>query len=311
MRLPAALLVATALAAQTAPPATETKPEGPAGLPVYQNTGKAIKLPFACTDDDIHFAGLSCTPDEPCATYLELTGWEQVGDKLFTAGNIHTTETTLYSVFLSSADKGKTWREAHDRIRGAGLDQLQFLDFQHGWVGGSVLYPLPRDPFVLATADGGKSWSKYEIFGEARGGAILEMRFSSPKDGAVVLDRGQSEEGARYEMYETPTGGSSWLIREAGEKPMNIKRSAMANPDKRLRADANTKAFQLEVRQAGKWSSLSGFAIELDACKPAPPPDREPPPPPESEAAKPTSAPYVEELRLPPPGRRKPPAITR
>lgn len=309
MRLLTAFLIAAALAAQAPPPAAE-KSEAPAGPAVYRNEGKPIRLPFACTDEDIHFAGLSCTQDEPCATFLELTGWEEAGDKLFAGGNIHTAETTLYSVFLRSEDKGKTWVEAHDRIRGAGLDQLQFLDFQHGWVGGSVLYPLPRDPFILATTDGGKSWTKYDIFGETRGGAILEMRFTSAKEGAVVLDRGQSEEGARYEMYETLTGGSSWLIREAAEKPMKIKRTGMGNPDKRLRADANTKAFQLEVRQGGKWTSLSGFIIELDSCKPQPPPDREPPPP-ETDAAKPTTAPYVEELRLPPPGRRKPPAINR
>jgi photosystem II stability/assembly factor-like uncharacterized protein len=42
----------------------------------------------------------------------------------------------------------------------AGLDRIQFIDFENGWVSGEVQHPLPRDPFLLATTDGGKTWQR-------------------------------------------------------------------------------------------------------------------------------------------------------
>src|ERR1039458_9179186 len=74
------------------------------------------------------------------------------GDKFFATGNIRSTAVTLYSVLLGSDDAGRTWREIHPRIRGAGLDHLQFVDTEAGWAAGQQLFPLPRDPFVLLTS---------------------------------------------------------------------------------------------------------------------------------------------------------------
>ena len=63
-------------------------------------------------------------------------------------------------------------REPHPRIRSSGLDQIQFVDFQNGWISGANLTGAPRDPFLLITTDGGKTWRERPIFEETRVAAI-------------------------------------------------------------------------------------------------------------------------------------------
>ena len=133
-----------------------TIPPAPIEPPLLRNTGKPIVVPFHCTDEDMHSAGLDCSEQDPCPVYLELAEVESTGIRLFATGNIHTSTATLYSILLGSDDNGVTWREAFERIRGAGLDHLQFAGADTGWSSGISLAPLPRDPFLLQTTDGGK-----------------------------------------------------------------------------------------------------------------------------------------------------------
>lgn len=241
------------------------------------------KLAFQCTDEDIISAGLACTEDEPCAIYLELSSIESIGQKLIVIGNIHTASATLVTVLLASVDGGKTWTEPFERLRGATLDRLVFTDFENGWISGQFLHPVPRDPFVLISSDAGQSWRKSTIFSEPRPGTILDMSFESKTSGALVIDRGQSADGARYEKYESMTGGSSWMLREVAEKPLVLRRFVGENiPPWRLRADAKTKAYVVERRDGARWTPAASFLIEIDPCKPviksAPEPAVEPPP---------------------------------
>ena len=118
------LIVAGALWAQDPPPAT-TPPAVPAAPPVLVNAGKAILVPFKCTDEDIRSAGLTCSEQDPCPVYLELATVESTGIRIFVAGNIHTSNATLYSILLGSDDNGATWREAYERVRGADLTSLR------------------------------------------------------------------------------------------------------------------------------------------------------------------------------------------
>ena len=149
-----------------------------------------MTLPYQCTPDDQQWAGLACSEDEPCPIYLELNAAESSGARLFVAGNIHSSTVTLYSVLLASDDSGLTWREAHPRIRGAGLDHMQFFDTATGWAGGEVLFPLPRDPFLLLTTDGGRSWRQRPFFGETFPGSLQQFLFTSRTSGSAILDRG-------------------------------------------------------------------------------------------------------------------------
>src|SRR3954452_13386658 len=114
------LLVAAVLTAQDAPPAAVTPPPPAVPVnPVLQNNGKPILVPFKCTEEDVRIAGLTCSEDDPCPVYLELSAIESTGLRIFTAGNIHTNNSTLFSILLGTEDNGLTWREFHERVRGA------------------------------------------------------------------------------------------------------------------------------------------------------------------------------------------------
>lgn len=255
--------------AQDQPPAASPAPALPQA-PVLENTGKPMVLPFQCTAEDLQFAGLSCSEEEPCPLYLELTAVESPGDRILAAGNIHSTSITLSTVLLASEDAGRTWREVYEHIRGAGLDHFQFLDPQTGWASGQILFPLQQDPFLLVTSDGGKTWRQRSIFTESREnrfGSIQQFSFPAKDSGSLVVDRGQGSDGDRYELYESPDGGESWTIKETSSKPIALKDPRVLSADWRVRADGPTASFHIEHRQRQRWTSVAGFSVKLAACK--------------------------------------------
>jgi hypothetical protein len=116
---------------ETAP----AKPEEPKKT-VLTYAGKPLTIPFACTEDDIQAHGMTCTEESPCPIYAELAHVHPLGSKIFIAGNLHDGSSTLYSLLLVSEDEGRTWSEPMERTKGAGLDQIQFVDFESGWISG-------------------------------------------------------------------------------------------------------------------------------------------------------------------------------
>jgi photosystem II stability/assembly factor-like uncharacterized protein len=259
-----------AAVAQEAPPAVQPTTL-PIQAPALTNTGKPMLLPFRCSEEDIHWAGLSCTEEEPCPVFLELAAAEQGGNRIVTVGNIHTESVTLYSVLLASDDGGRTWSEANDRIRGAGLDHIQFFGADRGWVLGQELFPIPQDPFLLITADGGKTWQQKSIFNEAAEnhfGGILQFSFSGKNEASLVIDRGRSSPDDRYVLFESPDAGENWAVKQESSKPLQLKNPAVPSGDWRIRADAPNKSFQVEHRQGTRWVSVGAFLVKLDPCKP-------------------------------------------
>jgi photosystem II stability/assembly factor-like uncharacterized protein len=258
------------LSAQEQLPATPPQASPPPSA-VLENTGKPIVLPFECTEGDIQWAGLSCSAEEPCPVYVELTNATSVGDHLFAVGNIHSAAVTLYSVLLASEDGGHLWREPHPRVRSAGLDWLQFADSANGWAAGEELFPLPQNPFVLRTTDGGKTWRQQPVLRESaedRFGSILQFHFGSPETGSLILDRGQGNGSDRYALFESPDGGDSWSIKEESGKLLRLKAAPAASSEWRVRADGPTQAYQLERRSGDRWVSHAAFAVKLGVCKP-------------------------------------------
>src|SRR5581483_925153 len=266
------------LLAQDQPPPPE---------PTLENTGKPMLVPFRCTEEDMQWAGLSCPADEPCPIYLELTAVEAVGNKLFTAGNIHSQTITLYSVLLASDDSGRSFREAHPRIRGAGLDHIQFTDFANGWVTGEALSPLPQDPFLLITADGGKTWRQHPLFMEPRVGVIQQIWFSSKNDGSLVFDRGPGTGEERYELYQSHDAGETWNLQEARNQAMRLKDGAAAALW-RVQAEGKTQSFRIEHQEGNRWTQAAAFAVNLPSCTPQP---AEAKPAPDAPAPAPQEAP--------------------
>jgi len=203
------------------------------------------------------------------------------GERIFLAGNIHTATSTLYSVLLSSDDGGKTWREPYERAHAAALDRIEFVDFANGWISGETQQPLPRDPFLLVTSDGGKTWRARPVFGEPQFGSILTFAFSSNLSGSMVLDRGGAGQSGRYELYETPDAGETWILRQSNAKPIPLKHPAAANPDWRLRADAATKSYRVEHRAGITWRNVASFAVSIGVCRPPEVIESPPQPPPQ------------------------------
>lgn len=286
-----------------AKPASETKP--PVVLPY---AGKPIAIPFACTETDTAAFGMTCTEDDPCPIYAELTSLQPVGVQLFLTGNIHNGASTMYSLFLASQDSGRTWFEAFERVPKAGLDQVQFVDFESGWTSGQVLESLPRDPFFLLTTDGGKTWRRRNVFNESRIATIDQFHFDSKTSGALLIDRGAvSETGARYERYDSLTGGESWQVREVSGSPLklSVPRRATSNADWRLRADGKLGIHIIERRTGARWERVSSFLVKVGECKPH---LETPAPPPEAVFAEPSS-PGTRGQRPAPAKPRTPPSL--
>jgi len=191
--------------------------------------------------------------------FLELSSVEAVGAKIFVAGNLHTERTTLYSVLLASEDGGTTWAEPQKRMRASSLEQIQFTDFANGWISGQVIEPLPKDPFLLITTDGGKTWRQKPLFEESRFGSFAQFWFESRTAGELVIDR-----GLKHEVYQTNTGGESWELKEVTTQQVRLK-GRRENTTWRLRADA--KGYHLEQRGQSTWEPVSLFTIRVGECK--------------------------------------------
>ena len=268
------LILSYAAAAQE-PPQTAPAAPPPVVQALLENSGKPMVLPFACSDEDIRWAGLTCTEEEPCPIFLDLTAANQTGKRILAAGNIHSESVTIYSVLLASDDGGHTWNEAHERIRGSGLDHIQFFDSETGWTTGQELFPIPQNPFLLVTGDGGKTWRMHEIFdenSENRFGFIQQFGLTGKKDGSLVIDRGPGNTDDRYVLFESPDAGDTWTIKQESAKPLVLKNAATPTADWRIRTDAPSKSFHIEHREGTRWNSVGAFSVKLDSCKPGPRP---------------------------------------
>lgn len=266
-------------------------PPAPANSPLVY-AGKPLRVPVTCSEEEIQGYGMSCTVDSPCPVYLELTSLEVLPGRMVVSGNLHTNSVTLSSIVLTSEDGGKSWVEAHPRIGHAVLDRTQFIDLAKGWISGQIVGALPRDPFFLLTDDGGKSWRRRPVFSDPHVGSIEGFHFTTANDGKVLVDRATSEEGGRYAVLESKTGGESWSILQiTSSVPQNLRLDRPPSAAWRLHANAASKAYQLEKRQGQAWMPVAAFQVETGSC--APEELRLTPPPTEaaSDAARPGAIP--------------------
>lgn len=269
----AILTAALALPARSQDSPAIAQPATPPARMVLGNDGTPMQLPFKCSDEDIRWAGLSCSEDAPCSIFLELSTVETMGSRVLLAGNIHSEAVTLYSVLLASDDNGHTWQEVHERIRGAGLDHIEYLGSDTAWIGGQQLFPFTQDPFLLITTDGGKTWKQRDVLSdenESRFGSIQQFFFTTKDTGTLILDRGAGGGGGdRFALYESTNGGDTWAVKQESRKPIVVKRpTALPASDWRLRPDGDMKSFLLEHHVGTRWSAVAAFLVRLDPCKP-------------------------------------------
>ncbi len=225
----------------------------------------AVSVPFTCQPASIAAAGLDCPSEAPCAVYLELNGIDSSAEALAAAGDLHTETATLESILILSFDGGRTWTEPYERMPVTTLDHVQFADPSHGWVSGWSGNSLPRDPFLLSTADGGKSWKKLPISADIDTGAIARFRFDSPNVGALLLD---TAGGAHHQLFQTIDGGESWELERESDRAIDLPRASSPPPDPvwRVRADAATKSYAIEHNTGSVWSEAARLSIAAGSC---------------------------------------------
>lgn len=225
-----------------------------------ENSGKPMRVLYECTAADTQAAGLGCSEEDPCPVYLELENVDAAGQGIFVTGNLHTPMATLYSIVLASGDEGKTWTEPHPRLRSSGLDQIQFVDSQNGWISGANLQGAPRDPLFLTTADGGKSWNQLPIFAETRVSTIESFHFDNPMHGTVFIDA--TLDNGMHEIYQTQDGGNTWSV-----QPGAAKAKPHAAVGWRLRTDAATHSYVIEKSENNRWQRVASFLVNIASCK--------------------------------------------
>ena len=182
---------------------------------------------------------------------------EAVGNRIFLAGNIHFSSATLYSVLLATDDAGK---------RGVNLTRAcaapcsiipvyrlrDRLDQRTGIGSGA------QDPFLLLTSDSGKTWRRRPVSAKVRAGTISHSG-SMTHQRHVIIDRTQSDEDGRYELYESMTGGESWMLRGNPTKSrLRMKHVFTPNTDWRIRPDGRVSRFASNATR-GKMVATSEF----------------------------------------------------
>ena len=213
--------------------------------------------------------GMSCTEDEPCAVYLELTAVESAGSKLFVSQAICTpARTTLWSILLTSEDNGQSWKRTIQQVawRGTRTDTVPRLSPP---ASSPDTRParLPKDPFFLRTSDGGKTWSRLPLFEDGAVGLIEQFRFESATRGTVAVDRGRPGVGRYVQRWRRKTaqnpGPSGNLAADAPASgpPAIPRRWFESSPN------ANPKSFRIERRESGAWRTAAAFFVAAGACQ--------------------------------------------
>jgi hypothetical protein len=223
-----------------------------------------VHVDYTCPPEDIDSFGLTCSEDRPCPVFFEISSVDSFGSRVFVAGDIHTATTTLYGVLLSTDDGGASWTEAIPRLRSTAFEQFQIVG-DHGWLSGQRLEPLPKDPFFMITADGGKSWRQRPLFEESRFGSIAQFWFESPESGELIFDDSVGKT-TNQELYGTMTGGENWEIRQKSTKPLHLK-TTRPDPSWTVSAPPGSKTYLIEHIVNGRKEIVTRFLIHIGDCK--------------------------------------------
>lgn len=223
-----------------------------------------VHVDYTCTPEDIDAFGLSCSEDQPCPVFFEVSAVDSFGKSIFVAGDIHTSTTTLYGALLSTDDGGASWSEAIARPRSTAFEEFQIIG-SRGWLSGQRLEPLPKDPFFLITTDEGKTWRQKPLFEETRFGSIGQFWFSSAENGELIFDDSVGK-ATNQELYGTMSGGDSWQVKQKSTKALHLA-GARANSNWKVSAPPGSTAYLIEHIVNGQKQTVARFLIHIGDCK--------------------------------------------
>ncbi len=222
-----------------------------------------VHVDYTCPADDIDSFGLTCSEEQPCPVFFEVSAVDSFGSRIAVAGDIHTATTTLYGVILTTEDGGASWAEAITRLRSTAFEQFQVIG-DHGWLSGHRLEPLPKDPFVMLTTDGGKDWRQRPLFEESRFGSIAQFRFDTLLGGELIFDDSVGK-AIHQELYVTMTGGENWEIRQTSTTLLHLK--PMNEAVWIVTAPPGSKTYSIEHVVNGKKETFARFLVHIGDCK--------------------------------------------
>jgi photosystem II stability/assembly factor-like uncharacterized protein len=128
------------------------------------------------------------------------------------------------------------------------------------------LQGAPRDPFLLITTDGGKTWRQRPVFEEGRVASIERFWFDTHENGSMLVDA--RLDNNRHELYETRTGGESWSLQQASADPIRFQRIAETVASGwRLRTDAVSHSYAIEKSLGDRWQRVASFLVDAGTCK--------------------------------------------
>jgi hypothetical protein len=230
--------------------------------------GERIEITAECEQEKLGSLGMICNTASPCEMRLELTGAREAGESVVAIGDVYSPSATVESLVLRTTDDGATWIEAAERIAGASFDELHFADAEHGWIVARDNVGGGHQPFLLASDDSGKSWTRWAIDeDEDFRGSVLQVRFDSPEHGFVIVERAGGL-GDPFELRETFNGGRSWSLRQVtAERPaLPGSRRRVPEPNVRTREDAGEGLYVVERRAGADWDVLGRFLGTAGVC---------------------------------------------
>jgi len=124
-------------------------------------------------------------------------------------------------LILATKDGGVTW-DAQDAGHVEALDgmtylnEVTFVDAQHGWAVGSTGAAYDESPVIVATSDGGATWKSQNAHTMDGYEGLYSVSFIDAQRGWAVGGRGLATNGSGYPaILATQNGGVTWSAQDA------------------------------------------------------------------------------------------------
>lgn len=117
------------------------------------------------------------------------------------------------ATIISTTDGGDTWTRQFESIDTVEFLFVQFIDRNHGFVGGNKITTLPTyqtgQAVILTTTDGGDHWEEVAL-GFGLGYRFATMYFRNTDLGWIGINNNGASGDRRGVLLKTENGGQSW-----------------------------------------------------------------------------------------------------